>query len=149
MADVTIHAALDGAGLVIPTELNTNVLLSIHVDLKFVFQLHDVDEVIKVGSVGVLDSEIVYNQGERDVPSDVCEEAVGVACADIVMFFEVGYKVIVRNFAGLFESIPRFIHPCVHISVVYEGVKVVVFPNPGRNEVDVESYVLSLEEERF
>ena len=52
--------------------------------------------------VGIFDSKIIDNQGERNVTGDMFEEAIGDTSTDVPVFFQMLDEVVVSYLPSLF-----------------------------------------------
>lgn len=129
LSDVAIHGAAEFAAGVIPTEVDADVLFGIAVDLESVFQVHNGFQVVEILVLRVLDSEVVNNKGEGDFAGLVEEKSFGVGRFDVAVFAEMLDEVVVGNFAGLFESIPRLFNFRINKTIDDKVVEVVIFDN--------------------
>ena len=73
LSNVAIHGAAEFAAVVIPTEVDANVLFSIAVNLESVLLVHNGFQVVEIFILRVLDTEIVNDKGEGDFASLVEE----------------------------------------------------------------------------
>ena len=78
------------------------------------------EEVLGIGFPGVLDAEVVHNQGEGDRAMYVAPQPGGVSAFEVAVFGEAFAQEIVGDLAGLRESVHALTDLDVHIPLVYE-----------------------------
>ena len=74
--------------------MDTHILFGGQINFEGIFSIHDVDEVLPVVVIGVFDAKTVDYQCERNVTSDMFEETIGDASANVTVFFEMVNKVL-------------------------------------------------------
>ena len=102
LLDVALHSANEYAFIVIPIEMDPDILFGGKIDFEDIFLIHDADKVLYVAVVGVFDAKIVDYQCEGNVTSDMFEESIGDASANVTMLFEMVDKVLMGDETTLF-----------------------------------------------
>lgn len=103
--------------VVVPVEIDANVLFGIFVDLERVFELHDGGKMLQILGVRV-DAKIINKKSKGNVTGTMEEESFCLVYLDVPMCCKMLYEVITGNFSGLLEPIPGTVDFCINVFVV-------------------------------
>ena len=148
LGDVAIHGAAEFAAVVIPTEVDADVLFSIAVNLESVLLVHNGFQVVEILILRVLDTKIVDDKGEGDFAGLVEEKAVSEGRFHISVFAEMLDEVVVGDLACLFESIPRLFNFRINETIDDKVVEVIIRNNSRRDECKTKTNILGVREVR-
>ena len=120
LCNVPIGAGAYSLFGVVPFEVHTDVLFGFPINFERVFGTETGDEMINILSVCVFDTEVVDHESEGNVPCLTEKETFGVWCPVVAEFLLVCNKIVICNFARLFEAVPRLFDLCIDIFVTDE-----------------------------
>ena len=81
--------------VVVPIEMYSNVLFCVPFDLVFAFFSDDAVKMIDIVLVYICNAKIVDDESEGDIMGFMTKDTLGVPGFDVVMFCEIGDKVVV------------------------------------------------------
>jgi hypothetical protein len=139
---------MDGKGdmafFVVPRKGDPTELGGFHVGGNFIVFLECCCQVLKIFQVGVLDKEIIHNQGEDNGVGLVLEEA-WCGAGFHVPCLEAGDKEVAGNLSGLGQSIHAFVNSGVNVVIGGDiVVQVVLGPYVLRDVLSPEAYILGV-----
>ena len=116
--NISVHAANEFAAFIVPFQVDSDVLFRIHAEFDRVLFSNGVDKVVYVRLVRIFDTEVIDNEGEVDVAVFVAEEAGSCGGLMVVVFFEMGNNIFVRDAACFFQTVPCTFDACIHVTIV-------------------------------
>jgi hypothetical protein len=140
--NVTGYGHVDGARFVVPLESETKVTGARPLGGDGEERLEGGGEMLGVVAAGVLDSEVINNQTEHDGTGSMGEETVRVFCSYVAVLGEMLDESIVGELASLGKTVHSFADFNEDVSIVDEGLELVLFHDAGGNYFDWDSHVL-------
>ena len=144
VGDIAGHGEIDGAGGVVPFEVETAVEGALPVGGGGVFGVESVDEMLGMLGTNVLDAEVVDDKSEGDGPSGVAEETRCVSSGGVAVKGEVFLEAVVCKDAGLGKAVHAFADLNHDLVVVDEVGEFVLFHDVGGDVLHWDPHVLVL-----
>lgn len=116
--DIAGHGEIDGAGVVIPVEMDPAINLGVPVDGKLVVRGESGNQVFDVRLIGVLDTKVIDGKSEHDGVGLVLEKPVRVAGGMVAGGGELGQECIVGDTTGLGQAVHTFTDSKINMTIM-------------------------------